>query len=271
MSRYYEFEGKNIDAAVHNACDTLKILKEDLKYDIVQAGSGGFLGFIGKKTAKIRVLRIQKDETSDNSKAQKPVPSSAVPTKNTAHLDKDEATITASIDEAALKNKAEAAQKNKAEISDPLEMALTALRRILDFITSDTQINVGKKRDPIELMVNGPYPGIIIGKHGQTLEAIQYLVEKMVSRKCKKHIRLQIDVENYLKKRRENLIKLALRLSQKALASGKPVTIGVMNSQERRTVHIALRDKKGVRTQSVGSGMMRKLTIFPKKSDRRTK
>ncbi len=262
MSRYYEFEGKNIDTAVSNACDTLKILKENLKYEIVQTGSGGFLGFIGKKTAKIRVLRIQKDETSDNGKAQKPV-SSSTPAINTTHLDKDEAAITADKDEAVF--------TNKADISDPLEMAETALRRILDFITYDAQITVVKERDPIELMVTGPRPGIIIGKHGQTLEAIQYLVEKMVSRKFKKHIRLQIDVENYLKKRRDNLIKLALRLAEKARASGKPVTIGVMNAQERRTVHIALREKAGVRTQSIGNGMMRKLTIFPRKNTRRAK
>ena len=254
MSRYYEFQGKNIDAAVRNACDTLKILEEDLKYDIVQAGSGGFLGFIGKKTAKIRVMRIQNDEPSDKGAVQEPKPApSETTTIKTALLDKDEAAL-----------------PNQDNDSDPLEMAVTALRQILDFITSDAQISVDKKHDPIELMVNGPRPGIIIGKHGQTLEAIQYLVEKMVSRKYKKHIRLQIDVENYLKKRKYNLIQLALRLAEKAKATGKPVTIGVMNSQERRTVHIALRDK-GVRTKSIGSGNMRKLTIFPRKNNRRAK
>jgi len=264
MSRYYEFEGKNINAAVRNACDTLKILKENLKYEIVQQGSGGIFGLFGKKVAKIRVMRIQNETTSDESIAPelKPVASSAAPSLKTTQLDEKDAAITADNDDAGPANK---------EISDPLELALNALRRILDCITSDTEINVDKKRDPIELMISGPYPGIIIGKHGQTLEAIQYLVEKMVSRKCKKHIRLHIDVENYLKKRRDNLIQLALRLAEKAVISGKPVTIGVMNSQERRTVHIALREKKGVRTQSVGSGIMRKLIIFPKKNNRRAK
>ena len=263
MSRYYEFEGKNIDAAVHNACDTLKILKENLKYEVVESGSGGFLGFIGKKAAKIRVMRIQNDESSENGKAPERKPAQPeISAMKTAHPDKDEAKIVAGNDVAA--------STDKDNIPAPLEMALTALRQILDFITSDTHIKVDKPSDPIELMVSGPRPGIIIGKHGQTLEAIQYLVEKMVSRKCKKHIRLQIDVENYLKKRKYNLIQLALRLAEKSKASGKPVTIGVMNSQERRTVHIALRDK-GVRTKSIGSGNMRKLTIFPIKNNRRAK
>ena len=261
MSRYYEFEGKNIDAAVHNACDTLKILKENLKYEIAQQGSSGIFGLFGKKIAKIRVMRIQNDTSLDESKAQEPKPVASSADAPDIPGEK-EADITTGNNEAVPANE---------EICDPLEMAQTALRRILDFITSDTKINVDKKRDPIELMISGPYPGIIIGKHGQTLEAIQYLVEKMISRKCKKHIRLHIDVENYLKKRRDNLIKLALRLSEKAKTSGKPVTIGVMNSQERRTVHIALREIAGVRTQSVGNGIMRKLIIFPKKNNRRAK
>ncbi|MDM8553257.1 RNA-binding cell elongation regulator Jag/EloR [Desulfococcaceae bacterium HSG7] len=264
MSRYYEFEGKNIDAAVRNACDILKIARENLEYAVVQPGSSGFLGFIGKKTAKIRVKRIQNGEPSDTGSVQEPKPtqSKTTATKKTALPDKDEAVITAGDNETAI--------PNKDDILGPFEMAQTALRHILDCVTSDAQISVDKKHNPIELMVNGPRPGIIIGKHGQTLEAIQYLVEKMVSRKYKKHIRLQIDVENYLKKRKHNLIQLALRLSEKAKATRKPVTIGVMNSQERRIVHIALRDK-GVRTKSIGSGNMRKLTIFPRKNNRRAK
>jgi len=264
MSRYYEFEGKNIDVAVRNACDTLKILKENLEYEIVQHGSGGFLGIVGRKKAKIRVMRIQDKKSSDNGITPdlKPVEPSAAPDMKDAHPYED-STVSISGDADTTPVKIENSQ-------NPLEIAHDALERILDFITTDTTIQIDK-REPIELMVSGPYPGIMIGKHGQTLEAIQYLVEKIVSRKCKKHIRLHIDIENYLKKRRDNLIKLALRLSQKAISSGKPVTIGVMNSQERRIVHIALRDKAGVRTQSMGSGVMRKLIIYPRKNNRRAK
>jgi len=264
MSRYYEFEGKNIDAAVRNACDILKILKENLKYEIVQQGSSGFFGIVGRKKAKIRVMRIQDNKSSDNGKVPelKPVELPSATPMKAANLADDETASTT--------GDADATPANRGNVQDPIELARDALERILDFITTDTTIHIDK-REPIELMVNGPYPGIIIGKHGQTLEAIQYLVEKIVSRKCKKHIRLHIDIENYLKKRRDNLIQLALRLAQKAKLTGKPVTIGVMNSQERRTVHIALRDKAGVRTQSMGSGMMRKLIIYPKKNNRRAK
>ncbi len=263
MSRYYEFEGKNIDAAVRNACDILKILKENIKYEIVQPGSSGFFGIVGRKKAKIRVMRIQ-DEHADTGEAsdQKSQTPSADKDMNSPQLTEDDAEIAAGGDDAV--------PTKKDNISDPLELAQTALRRILDFITDNATITV-EKREPIELMVSGPHPGVIIGKHGQTLEAIQYLVEKMVSRKCKKHIRLHIDIEQYLKKRKDNLIKLALRLSEKTKLSGKPVTIGVMNAQERRIVHIALRDKAGVRTQSIGSGIMRKLVIYPKKNNRRAK
>ncbi len=265
MSRYYEFEGKNIDDAVRNASDTLKIERENLKYEVVQSGSVGFLGLVGKKQAQIRVMRFQDQDPVSSEQPEEEEVKDVKSAKQGPPLD-DEGN-----------NGAEGESVENLPISEgekedlqPLDLAKNALKRILDSISSDCTITV-VKRDPIELMVNGPYPGVIIGKHGQTLDAIQYLVEKIVSRKCKKHIRLEIDVERYLKKRRDNLIKLAQRLSEKAKTSRKPITIGVLNAQERRIVHIALKEKPGVRTQSVGNGVMRKIIVYPQKNNHQNK
>ena len=107
---------------------------------------------------------------------------------------------------------------------------------------------------------------MLIGKRGQTLEAIQYLVEKIVNKRIEARVRLQIDVEGYMETRRTNLQRLAERLAEKSKRTGKPVTIGQMNAQDRRVVHLTLKDDNGVRTQSMGDGYYRKLVIFPRKS-----
>jgi spoIIIJ-associated protein len=100
---------------------------------------------------------------------------------------------------------------------------------------------------------------------------MQYIVEKIVNKKRKDRIGIQVDVEGYLEKRRINLEKTAFRLSEKVKRTGKPATIGQMNSHDRRIVHIALKDDNMVRTQSVGEGILRKLVIFPKKNSSRKK
>jgi len=106
---------------------------------------------------------------------------------------------------------------------------------------------------------------VLIGKRGQTLDAIQYLVEKIVNKHSQKRLRLQVDVEGYLESRKKNLEDLAFRLAQKAQKNRKPMTIGQLKPQERRVVHLALKDYPDVRTQSVGEGFIRKLMIIPQK------
>jgi spoIIIJ-associated protein len=105
----------------------------------------------------------------------------------------------------------------------------------------------------------------LIGKKGQTLEAIQYIVEKIVNKKSLEKIRVHVDIEGYLENRRINLERLSTRLAEKSKRIGKPVTIGQLNSYDRRVVHLVLKNDSDVRTQSIGDGFYRKLVIFPKK------
>ncbi len=145
------------------------------------------MGFVRKKKAKIRVGRIPANESSapDAAKAKEPRYNIMPPATVLAPGGPAEAAVSADTGEIA------ASDDN---MPDPLKIAQTVLRQILDFITTDAQVNIDKTHDPIELRISSPYPGVLIGKHGQTLEAIQYLVEKIVSRQCKKRIRMHIDV-----------------------------------------------------------------------------
>lgn len=162
----------------------------------------------------------------------------------------------------------ESSETISGDATEAVELGKETLRKIIDFITTDAAIQVTKTEDRYLLNVQGGNPGVLIGKKGQTLEAIQYLVEKIVNRHSGQRIRIQVDVEGYLENRRTNLCNLAKRLAEKTKQTGKPSTIGQMNAHDRRVVHLTLKDDTEVRTQSIGEGFFRKLVIFPKKKRR---
>jgi spoIIIJ-associated protein len=142
---------------------------------------------------------------------------------------------------------------------------------MIDFITTGAAITVKNNGERIKYHITGGNTGVLIGKRGQTLEAMQYLVDKIVSKKFEKRFRLQIDVEDYLKNRRTNLENMAKRMGEKAKRTGKPMSFGQMSAHDRRIVHITLKEDNAVRTQSMGDGYYRKLVIFPKKRNGRRK
>lgn len=148
-------------------------------------------------------------------------------------------------------------------------LGLTALQKILDYLTDGVNISLEKNQDKFLYRIEGGNSSMLIGKRGQNLEAIQYIIDKIVNKNMTKHIRIQVDVAGYTEKRKENLIKMAERMAQKTKRTGKPSTVGPMNAQDRRIVHIALKNFRGVRTQSMGEGYYRKLMIFPKQTSRK--
>lgn len=248
MSSSFEFEDKSVERAVQRASKKLNIPKEELKHDVISYGSTGIFGLVGTKKAKIRV-------TVPKTRAGLP------------DTDKDEEPLLEDSPQEALAIPTETHDEHFVQpvSEDPKTMGLEALQRIVDFITEDATISIEERADRITFNVSGGNSAVLIGRRGQTLEAIQYLVEKMVNKRRGKRIRIQVDVEGYVKNRRHNLQKLAGRLAEKVRRTGKPATIGHMNAYDRRIVHIALRDDGAVRTQSIGEGYIRKLVIFPKK------
>lgn len=249
MEPFIEFEGKNVDKAVTAACEKLNLSKDDLKYDVLSNGSSGIFGLVGVKKARIRVSMPNSPKKGGRSKT--------ISFQDDAGSTRDG--IQSLVDEAFDDTPIPAYPE------EALQLGKQALQKILDLITTDAQISVKTNLERVLFDVAGGDSGVIIGKRGQNLEAIQYLVDKIVNKCSDQRIRIQIDVEGYLKTRRESLNKLAARLAEKSKRTGKPSTINQMNAQDRRIVHLALKNDKGVRTQSVGEGYYRKLIIFPKK------
>ncbi len=247
MAKSYEFQGKNVDQAIENASDELSIPPEKIKHEVLAYGSSGIFGLVGVKKAKIKVF-VEEDKNNRNR---------VKPANKESSANRIEKPATE-------ENTPESGAPQKFE-EELVASGIQALQAIIDGITLGASVNVGQKRDRLVFSISGGDSGVLIGKRGQTLEAIQYLLEKMINKKSTNRVRVLVDVEGYLDKRKSNLQLMASRMAEKAKRTKKPVTIGQMNAHDRRIVHIHLKDESGVRTQSLGEGYYRKLMIFPKK------
>lgn len=252
MPHYLEFDGMSVEKAIETACKDLKISKDNLKYDIVSYGSSGIFGLVGVKKAKIKVtahdLKTGNMKNEENKATQNELP----PAK------KEEADIelkrVKSVDE-KIKNKA-------------VETGLEALNKIINTISDDAVINVSVEKKDVFFDVESESPSVIIGKKGQTLEAIQYLIEKIVNKNNDEKFNIKVDVGGYLNKRHEKLKKLAEKIAEKSKTNGKPMSLGQMNANDRRIIHLYLKDNNDVKTHSVGEGLIKRLVIYPRKKGR---
>jgi spoIIIJ-associated protein len=221
-----ETEGKTIEEAVGKACEELGVLREDLDIQILANGSSGFWGLVGAKNAKIRATLKERPKATQLSEASpSPLPSA---------------------DQAA-----EAAQKT-----------LLDLLRLLEV---EASVDLEEDSERIILNIKGDGSGLLIGRKGQTLDALEYLVNKIVHKGAEDKKRIVVDTENYRSRREDSLVKLALRLGDKAKRLGRPVTISPMNAHDRRIIHLALQEDKSLRTWSTGTGLYRKVIISPEK------
>ena len=148
---------------------------------------------------------------------------------------------------------------------EAMELGRQTLQKMVDLITSDAIVVAQSDEDRLLLRVEGGNSGVLIGRRGQTLEAMQFLTDKIINRYSESRVRLKVDIEGYMETRKDNLRALAHKMADKAQKTGKPATINQMTAQDRRIVHLALKDDARVRTQSMGDGYYRRLVIFPKK------
>jgi spoIIIJ-associated protein len=145
------------------------------------------------------------------------------------------------------------------------ETAKQILEDILALLPFETSVS-GKQSDgKISLIIEGDSSGILIGRKGKTLDALQYIVNMAVNKTSEKKIRVEIDSENYRQKRVESLTQLALKIGDKAKKFKKPFTTSPLNPHERRIVHLAIKGDEKLETKSRGEGILKKVVIMPKK------
>ena len=235
MTHYLEFDGRNVEKAIEKACKELHLKKEKIKHDILSHGSSGIFGLVGTKKATIRVA-IQ-DIEKEVSQSDFNIPEE----KFSGSLICDE-------------------QKENGYIDKGLDI----LKKILDTITDGAKTSVRIEGSEICFDIDCSNPAVIIGKKGQTLDAIQYVIEKAVNKSKDEKYNIKVDVCGYLDKRHSKLRTLAEKTAEKSKANGKPMSLGRMNANDRRVIHLALKNDSDVKTHSVGEGFIKKIVIYPR-------
>jgi spoIIIJ-associated protein len=153
---------------------------------------------------------------------------------------------------------------------DPTSYGKEVLEELLDMMKIPASVRVSQPPPglgpppPIALDIKGHDLGILIGRQGQTLASLQYLVNIIVALKLKTQAPIWVDVEGYKKRRYENLRALANRMAEQVEKTGQPVAMEPMPAHERRIVHLALADHPNISTQSIGEGLARKVVIQKK-------
>ncbi|MDA8097799.1 MAG: protein jag [Desulforudis sp.] len=145
------------------------------------------------------------------------------------------------------------------------DQAVELLNQILKAMGVEAELNCEENDDQIVINIEGKQLGILIGRRGETLNSLQYLVNLGVNKNAEERKKIILDVEGYRRKREDTLMRLAMRLADKAKRRGRNVILEPMNPQERRIIHTTLRGRNDIYTFSEGEEPFRKIVIAPRK------
>ena len=279
-----EYTAKSVEEALEKALNEMMLTREDIHYEIVQQPSKGFLGF-GQKDAVVRVskkdaaetkveaveVKAVKTEEKAEVKAeipvQEPTPVVEVVVDDTEEQEAEvsfEEAFDTDIDEETEEFDVAVAKADKKELYEAAEAKGRAfLAKIFDEMKLDVVIDVKENGGYLVFDLQGENLGILIGRRGDTLDSLQFLLNLVINDKNNAKVKGIIDIENYRAKREETLIGLGHKLAAKARKTGQKVVLEPMNPQERRIIHMALQNDKRVTTYSEGEEPYRKVVIEP--------
>ena len=278
---HVEATGKTIEDAVRSGLVQLGLTRDEVTVEVLSEPKSGFLG-IGSKPAVVRVtakeeaehvLQRQQEDVRKAEEAEKqaadaagiaeaepPCPEEPVSAPAESEIDHPadgakDSVATSPADEAADQKEDFTAEEAAAKAREFLQEVLKNM---------DMQVVIEKmiKPDKIILHLHGKNLGILIGKHGQTLDALQYLTNLTTNQGKETRHFIMLDVENYRHRREETLKQLALRLSGRVKKKGDRVVLEPMNGYERKIIHVALQDADHVRTESEGQDPYRHVVIY---------
>jgi spoIIIJ-associated protein len=230
--RSVETEGATIDEAIERALELLHIERDKVDIAILENASRGLLGF-GGKPARIR------------ARVRSPL--------GVAEIESSGAVSPETGGDAAV------------PLADgALGGARKTLVEVLRQLGVESEIAIARNGDDSWCFrVSGSGAGIVIGRYGQTLDAIEYLLNRIVARVDGEPVRITVDVEGYRERRQDSVEQVARRAADKARQTGRPVQLAPMSPRDRRTVHVALADERGVTTRSQGEGSFRRVVVVP--------
>ena len=157
--------------------------------------------------------------------------------------------------------------RRKKTFIDEIREYLESLFKAMD-IQTEIQIEFDETENVLSINLEGPEMGILIGKRGQTLDALQYIISLAVNKKSESYIRVKLDTENYRARRKETLENLAKNIASKVKRTRRTVALEPMNPYERRIIHATLQNDKYVSTKSEGEEPYRKVIVYLKKKEK---
>jgi spoIIIJ-associated protein len=147
--------------------------------------------------------------------------------------------------------------------AEEVEVAKQLMSGLLERLGVEAEVEGILEEGDLHLSIKADQEGILIGRHGRTLDSLQFLINRMVNKRLERPVRIVLDINDYRKRKTENLTKMAIRMGEKVKTKGSPISIGPFNAHDRRLIHIALKEDSSVRTESIGEGKLKKVTIIP--------
>lgn len=278
---HVEATGKTIEDAVRSGLVQLGLTRDEVTVEVLSEPKSGFLG-IGSKPAVVRVtakeeaehvLQRQQEDVRKAEEAEKQAADAAgiaeaeppcpeEPVSAPAESEIDHPADGAKDSVAASPADEAADQKEDFTAEEAAAKAREFLQEVLKNMGMQVVIEKMIKPDKIILHLHGKNLGILIGKHGQTLDALQYLTNLTTNQGKETRHFIMLDVENYRHRREETLKQLALRLSGRVKKKGDRVVLEPMNGYERKIIHVALQDADHVRMESEGQDPYRHVVIY---------
>lgn len=249
MGTAIEVEGDSVEAALEEAAERLGVGVGDLDHEVVDEGKRGVLG-IGARDVVVRAwARAGAGSPTDGAPGEAATEEEAAATPSAPARAAEAPTPTLSAK----------------ELDDLMDVALDATDEVLDGFDADADAE--GYLDPegnIVIEISGADVAGLIGRRGQTLEALQYLLSRIVSKAAGHRVRVLVDAEGYRARRREALEDLAQRTARKAAESRSAIALRPMSAAERRVIHLALAEDSAVATRSEGEDPDRKVIVEPR-------
>lgn len=272
MIKFIDMTGKTEDEAIRRALEQLGLERDDVSVEILERAKSGFLG-IGGSPATVRVSYddgqpepVKPEPKSAAPKAEKkPVYCAEVLQKEVRAREKQERE--AKRGERRAEPKAEKAPHEPAVLGEEIrdeksEQIRTFLSGLLEHMDAKAEVKVYEvEKNRYKVILEGEKLGALIGRRGETLDAIQHLTNYAVNRGQNKRARINVDAENYRTKREESLQRLAVKVAGKVVRYRRNITLEPMNAYERHVIHAALQDHPDVTTFSTGTEPNRRIVV----------
>lgn len=230
--------GKTIEDAVKQGLAKLGTTEDKVAVNVLEQPSKGFLGLIGVREAKVELTLLEE-------------PASVPSPKGNA----SESRLSFSVEE-----------KETYGEKDPYEEAASFVRDVGENMGLNVKVEIAHGKDNTVLNISGHDLGLLIGRRGQTLDALQYLANIIANRYSDSFIRIVLDAENFRERRKKTLEELAVKLAGRVVRTRKEVTLEPMSPQERKVIHSKLQDHPEVKTYSKGEEPNRRVVITLKHS-----